>query len=354
MGPVIGGVLLDHFWWGSVFLLAVPMLVPLMILLPVLVPESRDSAPGHVDVISVVLSFAAMAPFIYGIKALATQGIEPTGVLCVVAGAGCGLLFVRRQLHRDVPMFDVRLFSYPAFSASIVVNLLSLMAFTGALFFVAQQLQLVFGLRAATAGLVLVPCMAATMIAGFLVVPLARRVRPAWLVMGGMLLASGGYAAVATLSASQSVAAVTVAFIAVGFGVGAAETVTNELILSTPPVGKVGAASAVSETAYSVGAVLGTAVLGTLVTVAYRFSLVLPHGVEPAQRAAARQTIGGAASVAESLPQMLGAQVTVAAARAFQTAVGATATVATLLVAGAAVVAVVSLLRVPAGNAAVR
>jgi MFS transporter, DHA2 family, multidrug resistance protein len=346
LGPIVGGVLLEHFWWGSVFLLAVPVLIPLLVLAPLLVRESRDPAPGPVDVPGIVMSLLTMAPIVYGIKTLAVDGFSPVAVLAIAVGAGCGALFVRRQLRRPVPMLDMRLFTRPAFSGAVVINLLSVISLVGFLFFVSQHLQLVLGLTPLNAGLVLLPGLATMIVAGLVVVPVARRIRPGVVIACGLSLSAVGYLLVAVTGGDASWGVLLAAFVLLGAGIGAAETVSNELVISTAPAAKAGAASAVSETAYELGAVLGTAILGTLITASYRAALVVPPGLSAEQAHAAGETLGGAVTVASGLPAPLAEQLLVSARDAFDSGIGLTASIGVALVAAAAAVALVTLHRV--------
>lgn len=131
LGPILGGFLLEHLWWGSVFLLALPMLVPLLALAPVLVPESRDPQPSPVDPLSIALVMATMTPFVWAIKTAADAGLSIPVVLAAGVSLLAGIGFVRRQLVREEPMLDVRLFTIPAFSASVTANLLSVFSKMG-------------------------------------------------------------------------------------------------------------------------------------------------------------------------------------------------------------------------------
>lgn len=343
LGPIVGGVLLEHFWWGSVFLLAVPVLIPLLVLAPLLVRESRDPAPGPVDVPGIVLSLLTMAPIVYGIKALAVDGFSPVAVLAIGVGAASGALFVRRQLRRPVPMLDMRLFTRPAFSGAVVVNLLSVVSLVGFLFFVSQHLQLVIGLTPLQSGLVLLPGLLTMIVAGLVVVPIARRIRPGVVIAGGLTFSAAGYLLVALTGGGAPWGVLLAAFVLLGAGIGGAETVSNELVISTAPAAKAGAASAVSETAYELGAVLGTATLGTLITASYRATLVVPDGLTAVQADAAGETLGGAVAVAAGLPDALGEQLLASARAAFDSGVGVTAVIGIGLVATAAVVALITL-----------
>ncbi|GAA2027028.1 MFS transporter [Agromyces tropicus] len=343
LGPIVGGLLLEHFAWGSVFLLAVPVLVPLVVLLPLLIPESRDPAPGRIDVLSILLSFAAMGSVVYGIKHLATEGLDALAVAAVLGGFAAGAWFVRRQLRSPVPMLDMRLFRVGAFGGGVLVNLLSVIALVGFLFFVSQHLQLVAGLSPVQAGLALAPGLVTMIAAGLAVVPLARRIRPRVLVPAAVSVSAGGYLMVALTAGQEGIAGVIVAFVLLGLGIGMAETVSNELILSAAPPAKAGAASAVSETAYELGAVLGTALLGSILAAWYRATLEVPSALTAAQADAARETLAGAAAVAEVLPADLGAELLASAAHAFDGGVVVTSIIGVALMLAAGVVAAFTL-----------
>ncbi|PWC04456.1 MFS transporter [Agromyces badenianii] len=343
LGPLVGGLLLEHFHWGSVFLLAVPVLVPMLVLVPLLIPESRDPAPGRIDVPSTLLSLAAMVPVVFGIKSLATDGISGFGIPAIVVGLFCGFWFVRRQLKSRSPMLDVRLFRQGSFGGAVLVNLFSVIALVGFLYFVSQHLQLIAGLTPVAAGLALLPGLVAMIIAGLVVVPIARRVRPRVLVPVALLLSAGGYAIIAFFATPDSIAPVVVAFVLLGVGIGAAETVSNELILSSAAPEKAGAASAVSETAYELGAVLGTAVLGSILAAHYRAAIELPAALSAAQASAASETLAGAATVAERLPGSIGEQLAASAALAFDEGVVITSLIGVALMVAAAIVAALAL-----------
>jgi len=346
LGPIVGGLLIEHFWWGSVFLLAVPVLLPMLVLIPLLIPESKDPAPGPIDPVSIVLSLGAMAPVVYGIKSLASEGFTILGSGAILIGVVAGVLFVRRQLRRPVPMLDMRLFRQASFSGAVLINLLSVVSLVGFLFFVSQHLQLVLQLSPIQSGLVLVPGLATMIVAGLVVVPIARRVRPSIVIPIGLLISASGYGLVALLGGDAPASVLLIAFVLLGLGIGAAETVSNELILSSAPADKAGAASAVSETAYELGAVLGTATLGTILTAFYRASVVVPDGLTTAQAHAAGETLGGATTVATQLPADLGEQLLESARHAFDSGVALTAGIGVGLMVCAAVLALISLRRV--------
>lgn len=343
LGPIVGGFLLEHFWWGSVFLLAVPVLVLLLVLAPLFVPESRDPAPGRVDVWSILLVMTTMTPVVYGIKTLAKSGVSTLALASVAVGLVAGALFVRRQLRRPDPMLDVRLFTRAAFSGAVLVNLLSVFSLVGFLFFVSQDVQLVLGLSPMQAGIALLPGLVLMVVAGLGVVKVVRRVRPARVVAVALLFSAAGYAIVAAGAGESTLALLVVAFVVLSFGVGAAETVSNDLIVSSVPAEKAGAASAISETAYEVGAVLGTAVLGSILTASYHANVVVPAGVPAADATAAAETLGGATQVAGTLPAAQAQALLDSAHAAFGSGVGVTSLIGVVLMLVASGVALVTL-----------
>ncbi|WP_411720498.1 MFS transporter [Mycetocola sp.] len=343
LGPILGGILLEHLWWGSVFLVAVPVLLPLFALAPFLVPESRDPNPGRLDLASIALSLVTMLPIVYGIKHLATDGVDVVGVASIALGLVAGAVFVHRQGRLTTPMLDMALFRTPAFSGAVLINLLSVVAFVGGLFFVSQHLQLVLGLSPLTAGLVLVPGLITMILAGLLVVPVAARVRPSIVIPVGLVISAVGYGAIGLTGGAVSAVGIAICFVLLGLGIGAAETVSNELILANAPVDKAGAASAVSETAYELGAVLGTATLGSILTASYRNAVVLPETLTPEQQTAAAETLGGAVHVAGQLPADAAGALLESARHAFDSGVGLSAWLGCGLIVAAAIVALVSL-----------
>ncbi|MFD6860735.1 MFS transporter [Rhodococcus sp. NPDC060086] len=339
LGPIVGGFLLEHAWWGSVFLLAVPVLIPLLFLGPIFIPESKDPAPGRIDVVSIALSMLALAPLVFAIKNLANGGSVAATVIPVVVGVTALVSFVRRQLRRPDPMLDVRLFRVPTFSGAVAVNLLSVFSLVGFLFFVSQHLQLVIGQSPMQAGLNLVPGLGVMVVSGLAVVTLVRWIRPSTIIVSALLLSALGYALVLMLASPTAVTPIIVAFAVLGAGIGAAETLSNDLIVSSVPTEKAGAASAVSETAYEMGAVLGTAVLGSILTASYGAHLQLPAGLDPAEAAAARETLGGAHAVAATLPAEQANALLSTAGAAFDSGVSITSGIGMVLMVVSAVLA---------------
>jgi DHA2 family multidrug resistance protein-like MFS transporter len=345
IGPIVGGLLLEHFWWGSVFLIAVPLLLPLLVLAPVLIPDSRDPDPGPFDLPSIVLSMAALAPVVYAIKLVATEGVGVLAVVLVLVGVVSGVLFVRRLLRQANPMLDMKLFRVPSFSGAVIVNLVSVFSLVGFLYFITQHLQLVLGMSPFDAAMSLVPGTVTIIVAGLLVVPIVRFVRPGYLMATGLGMSLLAYGSVAVIGDDATVFSLIAAFSLLGAGIGAAETLSNDLIISSVPEGKAGAASGVSETAYELGAVLGTAVLGSILAASYRAAIVIPEGVSRGDASSARETLGGAVEVASELPGSVGDRLLESARVAFDSGVVATSWVAVGLMAVAIVVTLVTLRR---------
>jgi len=225
-------------------------------------------------------------------------------------------------------MLDMGLFRYGPFSSSVLANFLSIVGLIGFVFFMSQHLQLVLGLSPLAAGLVTLPGAVVSMIAGIGVVKLAERFSPQTLIIAGLLFVSIGFFLILIFRHDLSVAAVITSFVVLELGVGMSQTVSNDTIVASVPPAKAGAASAVSETAYELGAVVGTATLGTIFSAFYRANVTVPAGLSPTQTKAAAESIGGATSVAQSLPEPAGGQLLESARLAFDSGIAPTATIA--------------------------
>jgi DHA2 family multidrug resistance protein-like MFS transporter len=261
------------------------------------------------------------------LKHLATVGLDAYAIVGMLMGLLMGIAFVRRQLRLQEPLLDLRLFDSSAFCVSITVNLVSLGALIGFLFFATQLLQLVLGLSPIAASLILLPGQVCAVAAGLAIVPIAQRVAPNIAIPGCLCLAAGAFAVMALFTATALTVAL--AFVLLNAAVAAITSVSNDLVLSAVPADKAGSASSVSETAYEVGVVLGTTLVGGAVAAWYRVRLVLPEGVEDGA-GALTATLGGAHSLAQDLPAEAGTALAEAANTAFSGGV----TVASGLVAG--------------------
>src|SRR4051794_31686265 len=273
VGPVLGGVLLEHFWWGSVFLLALPVMGLLLVLGPRLLPEFKNPNAGRLDLLSAAMSLVAVLSVIYGLKEIAQDGLGWQQAAFILAGLAAGLLFVRRQFTLDDPLIDLSLFRTPSFNVSLAANMLAIFVAVGYFLFVAQYLQLVVGLSPLQAGLWSLPS-AAGFIAGSQLTPrLAGRIRPAYLISGGLAAAAVGLVVLAQVGVHGGLAALIVASVVISLGLGPVFGLTTELIVGSAPPEKAGAASGISETAAELGGALGIAVLGSIGVALYRGQL---------------------------------------------------------------------------------
>ncbi|MFE7097796.1 MFS transporter [Streptomyces erythrochromogenes] len=345
VGPVIGGVLLDHFWWGSVFLLGVPVMLPVLGLAPWLLPEYRDPAAGRTDVPSVALFLLAVLPAVYGVKKLAEFGPQGTYVAAIGAGALSGVLFVRRQRRLAVPLLDLRLFADRAFTGALLALLLGMMALNGIEYLVPQYLLAIGGLSPLAAGLWLLPG-AAGLVAGSQLTPvLARRTRPAYVILGGLAVTLAGFA----LSAVGGVAAVAAGLTLVMAGVAPISVLGTALAVGAAPAEQAGSAAATGQTAYDLGLALGIAGTGSVAVAVYRDEVAegAPPGVPAQALDAARDTVGGASDAAAALPEALGAELLATARDAFTAGFHTAAAAGALLALATAVVVAVLLRHIP-------
>jgi DHA2 family multidrug resistance protein-like MFS transporter len=273
IGPVAGGVMLDHFWWGSVFLLAVPPMVLLLVLGPVLLPEFRDTRAGRLDLPSVALSLAAIAPFVYGLKEIARDGWRPLPVTALLAGLVIGTVFLRRQRALPDPLVDLRLFTGRTFSTTLGAMLAFTLLSGGTMMLVAQYLQLVEGLTPLRAGLALVPGMAAAIV-GFQLSPiLARRIRPAVLFAGGLAVSVAGLLIVTQSGASSGLHVLVIGFAVVSFGGGPLVSLGTGVVIGSAPPEKAGSAAGLAQTGNEFGYALGIAIIGSIATAVYRHQI---------------------------------------------------------------------------------
>ncbi|MBC3192666.1 MFS transporter [Pseudonocardia sp. C8] len=270
LGPLAGGLLLEFFWWGSVFLLAVPVMALLLVLGPRLLPEHRDPHPGKVDLPSAGLSVATVLAAIAGLKIVAVGGNTAVAVGLLAAALLVGYVFIRRKQHLAHPLVELALFRDRAFGTAFAANLLSLAVLAGFELFVAQYLQLGFGLSPLLAGVWTVPS-AGGLVAGAMLAPVLTRVlRPRTVLVAGFAVAAGGFAWFAVISAQPSLGAVVAASVVVAVGVAPVGTLGADLIVGTAPADRAGMASGISETGLELGGALGIAVLGSIGTAVYR------------------------------------------------------------------------------------
>ncbi|SNX57121.1 DHA2 family multidrug resistance protein-like MFS transporter [Streptomyces sp. TLI_55] len=297
IGPIAGGFLLEHFWWGSVFLINLPVMAVLVLVGIKLLPESKNPNPGPWDLISVTLSLVGVIAVVYAVKETATHGFgwEILGVGAL--GATALYWFVHRQLTLPTPLLDMRLFRNRGFSAAVLADLLTILGLSGLVFFLSQYLQLVQGRRPLEAGLAELPAAVGAVAAGLVAGWAARRWSVRAVVSGGLAAVGVALASLTVIDQSTGYPLLGTALLVVGIGAGFSFTVTADVILSSVPKEQAGSASAVSETAYELGAALGIAVLGSIVTGVYR-GFTAPAGTPEG----AHESLGGAVEAAGGMP----------------------------------------------------
>jgi DHA2 family multidrug resistance protein-like MFS transporter len=346
-------VVLAHFWWGAVFLLAVPVMALLLVLGPLLLPEFRDPNAGRLDLRSAGLSIGAVLAVIYGMKRLAEDGMHWPPLFVILAGLGLGALFLRRQKKLADPLIDLRLFRTPAFSAALTINTLGFFAMFSAFLYIAQYLQLVLGLNPLEAGLWTVPSALAFIVGSFIAPALAHRVHPAFIMAGGLIVGGMGFAILSQLTTTSPLSVLVVGSVIFSLGLTPVVSMTTDLIVGSAPPERAGAASAISETSSEFGGALGIAVLGSVAAAIYRNEMMsnLPAGLPAAAIEAARGTMGSAAAVAARLPGELGLPLLEAARHAFVSGLQVSAAISMAVAIAAALVAATALRRAKTASA---
>jgi MFS transporter, DHA2 family, multidrug resistance protein len=340
IGPLVGGLLLEGFHWGSVFLLAVPVMALLLAIGPRLLPEYKDPQPGRLDLASAMLSLLAVLAVIYGVKAIAKDGVGLASVAPVLGGLATGAAFVDRQRRLADPMIDLGLFRRPAFSLALSANTLAFAVVFGLEVFVAQYFQLVLGYSPLDAGLWSVPGAAAFVVGSQLTPALAARIRPPVVMLGGIVVAFVGVGLLTQAGAAGGPGLVVAGLVILSLGLAPLFTLAADLAVGSAPPERAGAASGISETSSELGGALGLAVLGTVGTAVYRAQAGddIPARVPPEAAATASDTLGGAVEVAGRLPRGLAVDVLEPAREAFTQALQAAATVSGVLVVAAAII----------------
>lgn len=300
IGPVVGGFLIEYFWWGSAFLIAVPPMLLLLVIGPILLPEYRAPEAGRIDLLSALLSLASVLALIYGIKHWAADGFDWQAAAAILVGLGFVLVFLRRQARLADPMVDLAMFRIPAFRAALAINLAGILFMFGSFIFLAQYFQLVAGLTPLQAGLWSLPSAIAFTLASFVTPALVGRYRPATLMAGGMVISALGFAWLVFAPSLVQIVAASV-FFSIGFT--PVITLTTGIVVGSAPPERTGAASAMSETSAELGGALGVAVLGSLGAALYRSRMadVAVPGISAEALAPARSTLGGALAFATEL-----------------------------------------------------
>ncbi|WP_051717635.1 MFS transporter [Streptomyces sp. NRRL F-5727] len=302
LGPVVGGLLLERFWWGSVFLLGVPVMLVLLVAGPRLLPEYKEPGGGRLDLVSVVLSLAAVLPVVHGLKELARHGWSTAPLLSLAGGLAVGAVFVARQRRIEHPLLDLGLLRGRGFAAALAILLVSMIATAGSYLFITGYLQLVAGLSPMEAGLWMVPSAIASIVAAQLAPTLARRFPVHLVVAGGLLVAALGYGLLVLVGPVGGMPLLVAGFVAAFFGGGPIGALGTALVVGSAPPERAGSAAALSSVCGDLGAALGVALLGSLGTAVYQGSVTVPDGVSPQLAEAVRSGADAALVAAQALP----------------------------------------------------
>ncbi|MFG2001031.1 MFS transporter [Spirillospora sp. NPDC048911] len=349
LGPVVSGALLDHFWWGSVFMINVPIMALVLVAGSFVLTESRELVAGRLDLLSVPLSIAGILGLVYAVKEAAVDGFAQAEVgVAALAGAVALVLFVLRQTRLAEPLIDVRLFRRGAFTGAVSTNMFAMFALVAQSLIFSLFFQLALGWSPLKAGLAGLPGALGAMIGGAaLAPPLIGALGRARVAAAGLLISAAAFAGFVLVGLDTAYLAMVPLMVLSGLGMGMAMTVTADTVLASVPRERSGAASAISETANELGGALGMAILGSVLNAVYRSSVDLPSGLPADAEHAAGDSLAGAVTAAGSLPAQLAAQVTDAAKAAFTDGMHASMICSATFAGLVAVSALVTLRNVP-------
>ncbi|MBE1489748.1 MFS transporter [Plantactinospora soyae] len=303
LGPLVGGVLLEFFWWGSVLLVSVPGIVLLLVFGPALLSEQRSPQAGKLDPLSVVLSLAAILPFAYGIKSLARDGWTWFPAVSLMFGVAIGMAFVQRQRRLEHPLLDLRLFGNRIFRSTVIMFFISALVGAGSLLIVTLYLQNVIGRTPLAAGLLLLVPQTLMIIASLTAPRVADRIRPAYLIAGGMVVASLGYLTFTLTDATSGATTIFIAMCVVMLGTAPLAALANHLAMGAVPPDKAGSGASIVQTATEFAIGLGIATIATIGTAVYRYTVEgALGGLPPAAANAAAESIDRAVDAATQLP----------------------------------------------------
>ncbi|CAI6084182.1 MFS transporter [Cohnella sp. JJ-181] len=326
LGPVVGGMVLDQFRWGSVFLLGVPVMLLLLLAGPALLPEYRHPQAGRLDMMSVALSLGTILPVIYGLKEMAKYGLQTVPVLLILAGLVLGAAFVSRQRKLASPLLDLRLFASPGFGAAL--GGMFGITLTGAtMLFVAQYLQLVQGMSPLQTGLLTLPGVMASMLGMFFSPLIARRIRPARLIGAGLLISAAGCFMLTQTGVESGLAVLVLGYVCFNLGSAPLPSLSSDLVVGSAPPEKAGSAAALLQTSGEFAFALGIAILGSVGTGVYRNQVAsaIPAGLPASAVQAARDNLAGATAVSQGLSGQVGETLLAGARAAFTSGLHAVA-----------------------------
>jgi MFS transporter, DHA2 family, multidrug resistance protein len=340
-GPVLAGLLLQHFWWGSVFLVSVPAMVLLLLAAPFLLPEFRSDQAGRLDPASVGLSLAAVLLMVYGIKQLAVESAPAVPAAALVVGTAIGFLFVRRQLRLETPLLDLRLLRSRPLTAVLVALVFAGIAMAGTGLLVTQYLQSVLGFSPLASAVLFAP-MGLGVAVGTMAAPaLGRRMKQTTAIAAGLAGSALGGLLLAGVGGAGALPLVMTGIAVLALGTGPLFALGTGLVVGSVPPERAGSAASMSETSNYLGGSLGFALLGVVAAVVYR-----------SRMGGRSDSLAGAVAASRHLPAGQGAELLHAARDAFTTSLHVTGVVAAAIFAGLAVLILVMRPATPATPAA--
>ncbi|RKS05491.1 DHA2 family multidrug resistance protein-like MFS transporter [Nocardiopsis sp. Huas11] len=346
IGPVIGGLLLEFWPWGTVFLINLPFMVLLLVAAPLLVPESRAPEAVRFDLPGALVSMVAVLGPVLAVKRATEAGIDPVALVALAVGAAALVLFAVRQRRAAHPLVDLSLFARPAFAAAVGANTVVAFAAAGLGLLTFTFMQTVHGLSPLSAALWALPTLAGTFAGATVAGTAATRVRPAVLMGGGLLTSAAGFAIVGSVGPDTALPVFVGGYTVVTLGVGAVATLANTLVLAAAPPSRAGAAAGISETSTELGGALGIAILGTIATGVYRSSVRQElSGTD----GAAAETVAGALAAAGELPAAAADTLLTTAFGAYTDGITTAALTGAGVMAAVAVAVAVGLRRLPPG-----
>lgn len=348
IGPLVGGVILAHYWWGAVFLINVPIMLLLLALGPLLLPEFKDENAGRLDILSAAQSLVAVLAIIFGIKRIAEHGWGLLPAVSIGMGLLIGWLFFRRQAVLADPLIDVRLFRMPGFTAALSINVVAIFVVFGMFLFIAQYLQLVLGMGPLEAGIWTSPSGVAFAFGSMAAPFLVRHFHPRTVITWGFLISAVGFAMLTQLSSTQTPWLLFTGMMVFCLGLAPIGAITTDIVMTEAPPERAGAASGISETSFEFGGALGMAVLGSILTAIYRDVMAgeVLEGLPAASADTAKDTLGGAVAMARELGGAGGEALLVTARAAFVHAFEVTAGLSAVGVILAAIVAALLLRKI--------
>ncbi|WP_308198742.1 MFS transporter [Actinomadura litoris] len=301
-GPIVGGLLLGPFYWGSVFLIAIPVMAVLLITGPFLIPESRNPDARRLDLVSVVLSLGMIMPVVYGIKELSRDGWAVLPVVAIVVGVVLGAVFVRRQRSITNPLLDLNLFGIRSLSTGLALGLLVAMITGGTGLTVTLFMQMVRGITPVHVALWLIAPSIAMVVFGNMALGMSQKIRPAVVLAAGSVVAIAGLLVLTQVSVHGGMGVLLTGLILVYVGASPVGMMNSFLVMQAAPPDKAGSAGSLSSTSGELGAALGVAVFGVVGTSVYRHELDVPSGTPGPVADAANSSIAGAVYGAPGTP----------------------------------------------------